>query len=85
MVVRGGRSYPSRSPTMHRVLFVISGLLAGYAAGAAFGGTLVSVFSGNVHDKDLEIVMTAAFVTGPLGALIGLLAGLFVPHGVKKK
>jgi hypothetical protein len=38
-----------------------------------------------VHDKDLEIVMTAAFVTGPLGALIGLLAGLFVPHGVKKK
>ncbi|MBG0799140.1 hypothetical protein IYX23_15825 [Methylocystis sp. L43] len=70
---------------MRRVIFAILGLLAGYAAGAILGGTLISLLSGNTHDKDLEIVMTSAFVTGPLGALIGLLAGLFVPNGVKRR
>ncbi|PWB91169.1 hypothetical protein [Methylocystis sp. SB2] len=68
---------------MRRVFFALLGLLAGYAAGAALGGVLVSLFSGNVHDKDLEIVMTSAFVTGPVGALMGLLAGLFVQRGSK--
>lgn len=70
---------------MRRVFFAILGLLAGYAAGAALGGALVSLFSGNVHDKDLEIVMTSAFVTGPVGAFMGLLAGLFAQRSSKKQ
>ena len=37
---------------------------------------MVALLSSNTHDKSVEIVMTAAFVTGPLGALVGLLAGL---------
>lgn len=70
---------------MRRVIFAMLGLLAGYAAGAALGAALVSLFSGNMHDKDLEIAMTSAFVTGPTGALIGLLAGLFMPLGFKRR
>lgn len=66
---------------MRGVIFAMLGLLAGYAAGAA----LVSFFSGNMHDKDLEIVMTSAFVTGPTGALIGLLVGLFMSRRVKRR
>ncbi len=32
--------------------------------------------SANSHDKAIEMVMTAAFVTGPLGAIIGLVVAL---------
>lgn len=70
---------------MRRVIFAMLGLLAGYAAGATLGAALVSFFSGNMHDKDLEIVMTSAFVTGPTGALIGLLVGLFMSRRVKRR
>jgi hypothetical protein len=70
---------------MRGVIFAMLGLLAGYAAGAALGAVLVSFFSGNMHDKDLEIVMTSAFVTGPAGALMGLLVGLFMSRRVKRR
>ncbi|MCB1472205.1 MAG: hypothetical protein KDJ68_04780 [Rhodobiaceae bacterium] len=53
--------------------------VAGYFAGAMAGLALVSMFSGNGHDKSMEMVMTAAFFTGPVGAVIGLLAGLRQP------
>jgi hypothetical protein len=43
------------------------GLISGYVAGAAAGLFLVSTLSSNTHDTDLETVMTAAFVTDPLG------------------
>jgi hypothetical protein len=52
------------------------GLISGYVAGAAAGLFLVSTLSSNTHDTDLETVMTAAFVTDPLGALSGLAATL---------
>lgn len=54
----------------------ILGLLVGYVAGASLGVLLVSAFSTNVHDKSVEVVMTAAFVTGPIMAIIGLIIGL---------
>lgn len=61
---------------MPRFLQAIAGVLAGYAAGAAIGALLVFLLSHNTHDKSLEAVMTAAFVTGPIGAIAGLVAAL---------
>lgn len=46
--------------------------------GMVAGAGLVAAVSANARDTSLEIVMTAAFVTGPLGppgALAGLVAG----------
>lgn len=51
-------------------------LIAGYALGAAAGYASVLAFSGNVHDRDLEAIMTAAFATGPLGAALGVAMAL---------
>lgn len=61
---------------MARILRVVLGAVAGYAVGAALGAMLITLLSGNTHDKSLETAMTAAFVTGPLGAVIGLLAAV---------
>lgn len=59
---------------MRRVLAVLGGGVAGYAGGAALGALLVQLFSSNVHDKAVEMAMTAAFVTGPAGAAAGAVA-----------
>ena len=52
------------------------GLIGGYFVGVALGVLLVSAFSTNTHDKSMEVAMTAAFVTGPIVAIVGLVAGL---------
>lgn len=44
--------------------------IAGYITAAILGYFLVSLLSLNTHDRSLEAAMTAAFVCGPLGALI---------------
>lgn len=51
-------------------------LVAGFAAGALIGGGLVSLVSANRHDKSLEIIMTAFFFSGPIGAVVGAVASL---------
>jgi transketolase N-terminal domain/subunit len=61
---------------MHWVLRVALGLAVGYALGAAAGYAGVQAFSGNMHDRDLEAAMTAAFATGPLGAALGVAVAL---------
>lgn len=58
---------------MRKLLTFLIALVAGYLVGAFIGGMLVELLSGNQHDKSLEAQMTGAFVTGPLGAVIGLL------------
>jgi len=68
---------------MKRLGLGLLGTIAGYAIGVGVGLALVSLFSGNAHDKAVESAVTAAFVTGPLGALIG--AGLGILAGRKKK
>jgi hypothetical protein len=59
---------------MRTLLYCIAGIVAGYLVGAALGVVLISNFSPNTHDKSVEIATTAALVTGPLGAVIGLIA-----------
>lgn len=60
---------------MPTALKVIAGLVAGYVAGALIGVGLIELVSGNTHDKSMEVAMTAAFVTGPIGAAAGAIAG----------
>jgi hypothetical protein len=50
---------------------------------AFLGYFATSVFSGNHFDGSVEASMTAAFVFGPAGAIIGLIAGIIV--GKKKQ
>lgn len=59
------------------ILRAAIGLLLGYVAGALAGAMLVQLFSTNTHDKSLEVAMTAAFVAGPAGAVIGVLIAWF--------
>jgi hypothetical protein len=66
---------------MSRVAMVLAGLVVGYVLGALLGVGLVEAFSGNRHDKSLEAVMTGAFVTGPLGAVLGAIGGLVWGRG----
>lgn len=61
---------------MRILLTGVIGVIAGYVLGALIGAGLVAGLSGNVHDKQQEIAMTAAFFTGPLGALVGLVWSL---------
>jgi hypothetical protein len=48
---------------------------AGYIVGAIATYGLIMLFSSNVHDRDVEAPMTAAFFGGPLIALIAFVAG----------
>jgi hypothetical protein len=61
---------------MRRFGFGVLGAIAGYVAFAFAGYGLIELLSSNVHDRSLEAAMTSAFVAGPLGALVGLVAGI---------
>lgn len=64
---------------MPKLVKVMAGLIGGYALGAAAGYIFLALVSSNTHDKSLEMVMTSAFVTGPIGAVLGLLVALLRP------
>lgn len=66
---------------MSTLVRIIAGLAGGYVAGAAIGLALVALFSTNTHDKSVEMVMTAAFVAGPVGAVIGVIVALIKSRG----
>lgn len=69
---------------MQKFIYAVLGLTAGYIMGAGVGGALISIFSSNTHDKSTEVAMTAAFVTGPLGAIIGLVTAIWWAATVRK-
>lgn len=71
---------------MPRFFVIVLALVVGYLAGAVGGWALVSVASPNLHDRELEAAMTGAFFTGPLGALLGLIAGIWriARHGAAR-
>jgi uncharacterized membrane protein len=60
---------------MRRVLAALVGMLIGYPVFAFVGYGAMALFSGNHFDPSVEASMTAAFVIGPVGAIIGLIAG----------
>jgi uncharacterized protein YneF (UPF0154 family) len=47
-------------------------LVVGYGAGLFGGMFLLDKLSSNTHDKSVEAAMTAAFVIGPITALLAL-------------
>lgn len=61
---------------MTRLLRGLGYAVVGYAVAAPLGYLLVSQVSSNAHDAGLEAAMTAAFVIGPLGGVIGFVTGL---------
>jgi hypothetical protein len=61
------------------VLLGLAGLVGGYLVGAGGGGAVVEALSRNTHDRYHEAVTTGLFVTGPVGALVGLLTGCLAP------
>jgi hypothetical protein len=50
-------------------------MLIGYPLFAVAGYFAIGLFSSNHFDASVEASMTAAFVFGPAGAIIGLIAG----------
>jgi hypothetical protein len=64
------------APIVHRFFRIILSTILGFAIGVAVGWFAVLAFSSNAHDRNLEAAMTAIFVTGPLGAVAGLVTGL---------
>jgi hypothetical protein len=60
---------------MRTFVFCLIGLIAGYIAGALVGAGAIEALSPNTHDKSQELAMTGAFVTGPIGAVIGAIVG----------
>ena len=61
---------------MPRWVVVLLAALSGFVLGAVIGYLLVDLLSKNRHDKPLEAAMTALFFSGPLGAGVGVVAGL---------
>lgn len=61
---------------MSRLVRALFGLVVGYGFGVAAGIALTWALSTNAHDKSLEMAMTSAFVTGPIGALLGVVSGI---------
>jgi hypothetical protein len=58
---------------------------ASYVAGALAGGLLTSVLSSNTHDKSVEAVMTGAFYTGPLAAVLGFVLAAALTRPAKER
>ncbi len=63
---------------MRRILMAILGLLIGYPIFAFAGYWIIQLSSGNTFDRSLEASMTAVFAIGPLGAVVGLVAGMIL-------
>ena len=63
---------------MRRFLMALLGVPVGYVVSAFAGYWAIELFSGNTFDRSLEASMTSAFVFGPGGAIIGLIAGLIL-------
>jgi hypothetical protein len=63
-----------------RIALAVAWAVGGYIIGAVGGGLLVGMLSSNQFDRQMEQVMTGAFVTGPLAAVIAFVTG-FVRAG----
>jgi hypothetical protein len=60
---------------MRRFLAALLGMIVGYPLFAFAGYWAIALLSGNQFDGSVEAAMTAAFVFGPAGAIIGFVTG----------
>jgi NhaP-type Na+/H+ or K+/H+ antiporter len=63
---------------MRRFGIAVLGAVVGYLIAALAGYFIVGMLSSNAHDRSVEAAMTAAFVFGPIGAVIASIAGFIV-------
>jgi hypothetical protein len=56
------------------IVFALLALVVGYGIGLFGGMWLVNTFSNNPRDRELEAAMTAAFVIGPVVAVLTAVA-----------
>jgi hypothetical protein len=68
---------------MLRVLVSLLGLVVGYAVAAISGEWAIEAFSSDMHDRSLEAIITAMFVIGPAGAIVGAIAGFVLGRARK--
>jgi hypothetical protein len=61
---------------MRRFMIALLGVPVGYLLFAFAGYCAIQLLSDNAFDRSLEASMTAIFVIGPGGAVIGFIAGL---------
>lgn len=62
---------------MKRLMISVLGAVAGFVLFAIGGYAMVQLLSSNTHDLAVEAIMTAFFVAGPLGGIIGIIAALW--------
>jgi hypothetical protein len=68
---------------MRRTFAALLGLTIGFVV-FAFGGYWgIALFSGNGFDRSVEASMTAFFFAGPVGAVVGAVAG-FLLGGIRR-
>jgi hypothetical protein len=60
---------------MRRFFSALLGMVIGYPLFAFAGYWAIGFFSENHFDGSVEASMTAAFVFGPIGAVVGIVAG----------
>ena len=70
---------------MRRYVVAVVGSIAGYVVAAVGGYMLVGWFSSNPHDRSVEAAMTAAFVFGPIGAILAFILGLVFGGGNRRR
>jgi hypothetical protein len=63
---------------MRRFLIAMLVVPVGYLVFAFAGYWAIELFSDNGFDRSLEASMTAVFVIGPGGAIIGFISGLIL-------
>jgi hypothetical protein len=69
---------------MRRFLATLLGVPLGYLVFAFAGYWAIELFSNNALNRSLEASMTAVFVIGPGGAIIGFIAGLVLGGGTRR-
>jgi hypothetical protein len=75
------RKAANQGTRMRRFLTALLGVPVGYLIFAFAGYGAIEVFSDNAFDRSLEASVTAAFVIGPGGAIIGFIAGSVLGGG----
>jgi hypothetical protein len=60
---------------LRRLVFGVLFAVAAFIAAAIVSYFLIQQLSSNVHDLSVEAAMTSVFFFGPIGALVGLVAG----------
>ncbi len=68
---------------MKRLLFIVFGVIAGFAIFAVCAYGAIELFSSNRHDRSVEAIMTAVFVAGPLGGIVGAIVGVRLSRGAR--